>query len=91
MEIMKKVFEIIEDRKVNPKKGSYVCSIIGDVDKILAKIEEESDELAKACEKTKEEIIHEATDLVFHIMILLASKNIKLEEIEEEFERRRKE
>ena len=55
---------------------------------IIAKIKEESEELIEASISDKEAIIHEAADLVFHVMVLLAFKDIDPSDILRELERR---
>ncbi len=90
--IIQEVYDVIEDRKKNPKKGSYVCSLLGDADEILKKIEEESDELIMAAKSgDHKDIIHESADLIFHTLILLAASDIPLDDLLNEFKRRRKE
>lgn len=91
MDILDEVFEIIKDRKTNPRKNSYVGGIINNQEKILEKIDEESRELIESSKDTKKEIVHEASDLIFHTMLLLANKGIEWDEIKKEFEKRHKE
>lgn len=92
MKILYEIFDVVENRKKNPKKSSYTSELFskGD-DKILEKIGEEAAELIIAGKNNKkDEIIYEAGDLIFHILVLLSAKDIKLEEVEKELERRRK-
>lgn len=90
--VIQEVCDVIEDRKKNPREGSYVCSLLGgDNDRILKKIEEESEELIMAAKSGNcKDIIHESADLIFHTLILLASHDISLEDLLNEFKRRRK-
>ena len=92
MEILDEVFEVIKDRKKNPKENSYVCSLFSKGEnKILEKIGEEAVELILASkENKKEEIIYETADLIFHVLVLLGYKSIELEEVYEELRRRRR-
>lgn len=91
---MDEVYEVIQDRRANPKEGSYVNSLFNDkkgMDKILEKIGEESTEVIIAAKNGgKNEIVYECTDLFFHVMVLLAANDIQLSQIREEFERRKK-
>jgi phosphoribosyl-ATP pyrophosphohydrolase len=57
-------------------------------DKILEKIGEEATELVIAS-KNDENIVYEAVDLIFHVMLLLVYKGVELDELFKEFERRR--
>ncbi len=93
-DVLDEVYEVIADRKANPKEGSYMTSLYNDrkgLDKVLEKIGEESTELIIAAKNGGEkEIVCECADLFFHVMVLLAAKDIPLEKIKEEFERRKK-
>jgi phosphoribosyl-ATP pyrophosphohydrolase len=88
------VYAVIRDRKERPKEGSYVASLYGDpkgLDRVLEKIGEEATEVIIAAKNGGEkEIVGECADLFFHVMILLAAKDIPLDRIREEFERRKK-
>lgn len=89
--ILDEVFSVIEDRRENPLEGSYVASLFerGE-DKILEKVGEEATELIIAAKNSeKGEIVHEAADLIFHIMVLLGEKGITMDEIYKELESRR--
>lgn len=55
---------------------------------ILSKISEESEEVILATKENSERLVSEESDLIFHLMILLASKGIRLQEIFNEFDRR---
>lgn len=92
MEIMEEVFEVIEDRRENPRSDSYVSELLSQgKEKIQEKIDEESLELQEAFEEgDQDEIVHESADLLFHMMVLLASEEIDFEEVMEELKRRRK-
>ncbi|RLI31062.1 phosphoribosyl-ATP diphosphatase [Candidatus Bathyarchaeota archaeon] len=92
LDILKEVFDVVMDRIENPKLNSYVSKLTkAGLEKVLSKVKEESEELIEASKiGSKVEIIHEAVDLIFHTLILLALKNITLEEIFEEFKRRRR-
>jgi len=88
--ILERIFEVIMERIRNPKEESYVSRLFreGD-DAVLQKIGEEACELIISTKDGKEgEIISEATDLAFHLLILLASKGIQLKEIFEELNSR---
>lgn len=90
MEILDEVFGVIEDRRDNPKKESYVSSLLAS-GKVAEKVDEEANEFIKAAEgNDRKAIVHEAADLIFHAMVLLAAKGVKLEEVMEELRRRRR-
>jgi len=91
-EVLEEVFQIIEDRKTNPKKESYVCSLFNKgEDKILEKVGEEAVEFILASKSNKrDDIIYEAADLIFHLLVALSNKDVTLEDICKELRRRRR-
>lgn len=89
--ILKKVYHVICERiKEGTPEKSYVAKLhMEGEQKILKKISEECFELIMAARgNDTKEIVHEASDLIFHLLILLAEKNIKPEAILTELERR---
>ena len=88
--IIAAVYETIEIRKRTKPEKSYVVTLLKKgVDTICCKVAEESGELIKSArEDDNEHIKKEACDLLFHTMVLLAAKDISLEELEAEFARR---
>jgi phosphoribosyl-ATP pyrophosphohydrolase len=91
-EVLTEVFKVIENRRDRPKLNSYVSGLMSvGLDRVLEKVEEESRELIVAARKEpRSNIIHEAADLIFHVMVLLAAKNIEMEEVFRELQKRRK-
>ena len=84
------LFAIIQDRKANPKPGSYTNSLfeMGE-DKILKKVGEEAMEVILAAKaQGKQRIVEEVSDLFYHTLVLLASKDVTLDEIEAELSKR---
>lgn len=92
LEVLSEVYRIVEDRRDRPKSGSYVSALLkGGLGEILGKVEEEARELVEAARGGgRREILHEAADLVFHTWVLLACKGIKLEDLLQEFQKRRR-
>lgn len=88
--VLSELVKAIEQRKKASPEKSYVASLYAKgLDRILAKIEEESSELIDAAkENTKKEVIHEMADLWFHTFVLLGYKDISLQEILNELKRR---
>ena len=87
---LRKVFSVIEDRKQNPKEGSYVSGLMkGGIDRILKKIGEEAGEVVIAAKnRDKGELVYELTDLWFHSMVLLCEAGLDPQDISDELERR---
>ncbi len=92
-EIIRDIYHVLEGRRDHPV-DSYTSNLMRDdkklaEDKILEKIGEEATEFLIAA-KNDENIVYEAADLIFHIMILLVYKDVELDELFLEFERRRR-
>lgn len=76
--ILARLFEIVEARRVERPAGSYVVSLLdGGLEAIAAKLREEAEEVVVAArEESDEAVAHEAADLVFHLWVLLASRQV---------------
>ena len=92
LNVVQELYKIIEERKVNPIEGSYTSYLFEEgLDKILKKIGEESTEVVISSKNNdKKEIISEISDLVYHILVLMALQGLKVEDIATELEKRRK-
>ena len=91
-DILRKIERVISERKANMPDGSYVTSLLkGAPDKILRKITEEAGELVLASKNDDtENIIHEAADLLFHMLVLLGNHDLSLEQVLNELRQRYK-
>lgn len=85
--ILNELVAVLADRKKNPKKGSYTSSIISDRDKIVAKLREETKEVIDA--EKDDEIVWEAADLLFFMLVYLENRNIKFTQVLQELKNRR--
>ncbi len=76
---------IIQDRKNNPKPGSYTTTLLeSSINKIAQKVGEEAVELViEAKDNNKELFLNEAADLMYHYLVLLAAKGYQLEDVVE--------
>lgn len=84
--VLQEVYNLILERKENPQEGSYINYLFQKgADKILKKIGEECTDIVIAAKnEDKEEIACEISDLLYHIMVLMAEKGIFWEDITEE-------
>lgn len=91
-EIINEIYQVIQDKKLNYKNGSYVCKLLANPEDLLPKkIGEEAAEVIIALkDKEKSAIIYEVADLWFHTLVALGNCNISPQEIFEELKRRRK-
>ena len=81
---------VILDRKLHPREGSYVSSLLAKGrDEMLKKIGEEAIEVIVASKGgNKEQIVHELADLWFHCMVLMSEHGLSHEDIFRELEKR---
>lgn len=88
--VLDSVFEVITDRKKNPREGSYTNYLFDKgIDKILKKVGEESTEIVIAAKNpNSNEIVYEMADFLYHMMVLMAEKDVKWEDITDELARR---
>lgn len=86
---LERIYEVILERMRTGDKKSYVKQLVakGEVE-ILRKIGEESTEVILAARDLPETLSSEVTDLIFHLMVLLASKGIDLADVFKELDRR---
>ena len=88
-DIIDQLEQVLEERKDIESDNSYVASLYSKGSRYICdKILEESSELVETSEDTPERVIHETADLLFHVLVLLASRDIKYARIKEELERR---
>lgn len=82
-DFLKKLEEIIAERKNDPSKNSYTSSLFAKgMNKIAQKVGEEATELViEAKDDNKELFLGEAADLLFHYLILLRAKNFELDDV----------
>ena len=90
LKVFEDVYEIIKDRKENPKEGSYTNYLFDKgVDKILKKLGEESTEIVIAAKNPDpEEIKYEISDYLYHCMVLMVEKGVTWEDITQELAQR---
>lgn len=90
IDIFNRLFEVIEERKNADPEKSYVSKLMHKgVEKINSKITEEAKEVCEAAlENDKPHLVYEICDLLFHTFVLAGHKDISLNDIGTEFERR---
>lgn len=90
LKVFEDVYGVIQDRKINPKEGSYTNYLFEKgIDKILKKLGEEATEIVIASKNPeKEEIKYEISDFLYHMMVLMVEKGVTWEDIVEELSQR---
>lgn len=82
----------LQDRRAHPSPESYTASLLAaGEDEIVKKIGEEAVEVILAAKgQGDQRVVEEAADLVYHLMVLLVSRDLTWTDIEAELDRRRK-
>ena len=86
---LEELLEIIRARKNNPKISSYTHKLLSDKKLVIEKVEEEIGELIEAVDQDSNKI-HEAADVIYHLMVYLEANNIKIEDVMSELKKRQK-
>ena len=89
-DVLESLWRTIQDRKVNPRAGSYTARLFAEgTPRIARKVGEEGVETAVAAlSEPDERVISEMADLVYHCLVLLAAKDLTLAQLEAELESR---
>ncbi|ACL68986.1 bifunctional phosphoribosyl-AMP cyclohydrolase/phosphoribosyl-ATP diphosphatase HisIE [Halothermothrix orenii] len=93
LDFIKRLFELIKDRKINPTPGSYTSYLFREgIDKVCKKIGEEAAEvIIGAKNKSKQEVIYESADLIYHLLVLMVIMDTTPGEVINELKKRHKE
>lgn len=88
--ILDDLYKVIEDRKANPKEGSYTNYLFDKgLDKILKKVGEEACEIVIASKNEEpKEIKYEIADFLYHLSVLMVEKGVTWEEVATELANR---
>ena len=86
---LENLIKLARERKSNPVEGSYTNKLLTDKSLSKAKVLEEIDELIESIEENTNKI-HEAADVFYHLLMYLEANDVKIEEVMEELEKRKK-
>ena len=89
LKILEDLIVLARERKKNPVKGSYTNKLLENKNLAKDKVLEEVNELIEAVEENSNKI-HEAADVLYHLIIYLEANGVKIEEIMEELSARKK-
>ena len=88
-EILEQLMKTIRERKSSSSDSSYTNKLLNDKNLSVAKVKEEIGELIEAVEKDTNKI-HEAADVFYHLLMYLEANDVKIEEVMQELEKRKK-
>ena len=86
---LENLIKLARDRKSFPVEGSYTNKLLNDKSLSKAKVLEEVEELIEAVEENSNKI-HEAADILYHLIIYFEANDIKIEDVMSELEKRKK-
>ena len=89
LNILEDLVNLARERKINPIEGSYTNKLLEDKSLAKEKVLEEINELIEAVEQDSNKI-HEAADVFYHLIMYLEKSGIKIEDVMDELNSRRK-
>ena len=89
LENLEQLIKIIRERKISSADYSYTNKLLNDKNLSVAKVKEEIEELIESVEQNSN-TIHEAADVIYHLMVYLEVNNIKVEDVMRELKSRQK-
>jgi len=88
-ENLEQLIKTIRERKNSSSDKSYTYKLLSDKNLSVSKVKEEISELIESVEKNSNKI-HEAADVMYHLMVYLEANNIKIEDVMNELKKRQK-
>ena len=88
-ENLEQLIKTIRERKNSSSDKSYTNKLLNDKKLSVSKVKEEISELIESVEKNSNKI-HEAADVMYHLMVYLEANNIKIEDVMNELKKRQK-
>ena len=86
---LEELIKLIRERKKSSKESSYTKKLLHDKTLSLEKVKEEIAELIEAVDNNTN-TVHEAADVLYHLMVYLEANNINIEDVMAELEKRKK-
>ena len=86
---LESLLNLVRERKKSPVDGSYTNKLLDDKSLSKEKVLEEINELIEAVENDSNKV-HEAADILYHLIVYLEANNIKIEDVMGELKKREK-
>ena len=86
---LEELIKTIRNRKDKPQENSYTNKLLADKKLSIDKVKEEIEELIVSVEKDTNKI-HEAADVIYHLLVYLETNGIKIEDVMKELDKRKK-
>ena len=84
---LEELINIIRDRKNSNPEKSYTSKLLNDKKMNVVKVNEEVKELIGAIQKNENQV-HEAADVLYHLLVLLEGSGVKIEDVMQELKKR---
>ena len=89
LQSLEELIKIIREKKKSSPDKSYTCKLLNDKKLSLDKVKEEIGELIESVEQNTNKI-HEAADVIYHLLVYFESNEIKIEDVMKELNKRKK-
>ena len=89
LKTLEDLIKIIRERKLSSDDSSYTSKLLRDKSLSKEKVKEEISELIEAVENNSNKV-HEAADVLYHLLVYLEGNGVRIEDIMDELERRKK-
>ena len=89
LKTLEELISVIRQRREFPSEKSYTSKLLSNQKLSIEKVKEEVAELIEAIEKNSNKV-HEASDVLYHLFVLLEAKDIKIEDVMDELKKRQK-
>ncbi len=89
LENLEQLIKIIRERKKSSLSESYTYKLLKDKNLSVAKVKEEVGELIEAVEQNSNKV-HEAADVIYHLMVYFEANDVKIEDVMSELKKRQK-
>ena len=86
---LEELIAVIRQRRGSPSEKSYTSKLLSNQKLSIEKVKEEVAELIEAIEKNSNKV-HEASDVLYHLFVLLEANDIKIEDVMDELKKRQK-
>ena len=86
---LEQLIKIIRERKNSSSEQSYTNKLLNDKKLSVSKVKEEIEELIESVEQNSNKI-HEAADVIYHLMVYLEANNVKIEDVMTELKKRQR-
>ena len=84
---LEELVNIIRDRRNSDPEKSYTSKLLNNKKMNVEKVNEEVKELIEAIQKNENQV-HEAADVLYHLLVLLEGSGVKIEDVMQELKKR---